>query len=343
MLHRATSVGAPKFEKFMSIVFISHSHRDKLIAKRIASDLEKAGHEVWIDDAEIRVGDDFFDKISEAINQVDYFLVLLSFESIKSKWVQLELEHALNRENKYSSFSVLPVMIDNTELPKSLSHKEYFNLTEHTDYHKCIHKIKTAIGVKKICGTFQYNEGFEIFSKMISQAKNEILVLSKFVFDWKNEKPIFDQDTMNSPERTKTFENEISKLNKISNQNFRYINLIQVPFAKEMDARNALVMALKFDSIYREFCKILVGLGNSPTKAIIELRISNIGFENTFVIIDRNWFYIEYEEVLDRITRVKPLYVSCQDNIKTIDEHIRLFDRIYDHSFLIKDPDCFML
>jgi len=41
----------------MSSVFLSHSHKDKPFARKLAVDLRHAGHIVWIDEAEILVGD----------------------------------------------------------------------------------------------------------------------------------------------------------------------------------------------------------------------------------------------------------------------------------------------
>lgn len=71
-------------------IFLSHSHSDKCFATKIAADLREAGAEVWIDEAEIKLGDSLIDKISEAIDSVDYLAALLSAKSVESEWVRLK-------------------------------------------------------------------------------------------------------------------------------------------------------------------------------------------------------------------------------------------------------------
>lgn len=41
----------------MPYVFLSHSHANKDFARKLAADLRNAGHSVWIDEAEINIGD----------------------------------------------------------------------------------------------------------------------------------------------------------------------------------------------------------------------------------------------------------------------------------------------
>lgn len=66
--------------------------------RRLAGDLRSAGVHVWIDDAEIRVGDSLLAKIEQGINGADYLAVVLSPNSIQSSWVQRELRVAVTQE-----------------------------------------------------------------------------------------------------------------------------------------------------------------------------------------------------------------------------------------------------
>jgi len=75
----------------LSNVFLSHSHSDKPFARRLAKELEAAGHGVWIDEAEIDIGDSLIEKIRNGIDQVDYVAAILSRASIDSAWVTREL------------------------------------------------------------------------------------------------------------------------------------------------------------------------------------------------------------------------------------------------------------
>ena len=66
----------------MSSVFISYSHKDKSFVKMLANDLRYNGHTVWIDDAEVLVGDSLVEKICDGI--VDFF----DFAVIADNWLE---------------------------------------------------------------------------------------------------------------------------------------------------------------------------------------------------------------------------------------------------------------
>lgn len=71
----------------MSTVFITHSHQDKPFVRKLASDLLANGIQVWVDEAEIKVGDSLIQKISNAITESDFVIAVLSKSSVESHWV----------------------------------------------------------------------------------------------------------------------------------------------------------------------------------------------------------------------------------------------------------------
>jgi hypothetical protein len=89
-------------------VFISHSHKDEILAKEIAAFLKKAGLDVW-DDREIFPGDNWATKISEALDESNAMVVLLTPESIKSRSVRQDIEFALGHK-RYNN-RLLPVIV----------------------------------------------------------------------------------------------------------------------------------------------------------------------------------------------------------------------------------------
>lgn len=109
----------------MAYVFLSHSHQDKPFVRKVAADLRAAGHTVWIDEAEINVGDSLIEKISDGLEQVDFVVAVLSEASLKSSWVQKELEIASNREIEEKRVVVMPLLLGDVELPKFLKGKLY--------------------------------------------------------------------------------------------------------------------------------------------------------------------------------------------------------------------------
>jgi len=80
----------------MKRAFISYSHSDKQFVKRLGADLREYGIDIWRDEDEMRVGDSLIERITSAINAVDYVLAIISPHSLNSKWVKEELEQALH-------------------------------------------------------------------------------------------------------------------------------------------------------------------------------------------------------------------------------------------------------
>jgi predicted esterase len=62
----------------MIAVFLSHSSRDKDLARRIAEDLKSHSIEVWFDEWEIRVGHSISQMIERGLEKADFVAVLLT-------------------------------------------------------------------------------------------------------------------------------------------------------------------------------------------------------------------------------------------------------------------------
>lgn len=118
----------------MGSIFLSHSHEDKTFARKLAGDLRKEGHAVWIDEAEINIGDSLIEKIREGLDSVDYVAAILSTSSINSNWVTKELDLASNREIEENRVVVLPLMFEQVDLPGFLKGKYYGDFTSIEKY-----------------------------------------------------------------------------------------------------------------------------------------------------------------------------------------------------------------
>jgi len=84
----------------MPSVFLRYSSNDKLFARKLATELKNQGIKVLIDESEIKVGVSVVDKIREAIDSSDYLAVILSPQSVDSKWLKKEVETAMERETR---------------------------------------------------------------------------------------------------------------------------------------------------------------------------------------------------------------------------------------------------
>ena len=119
-----------------STVFISFSARDGEIAKEIAKKLLEQGFGVF-DPHSLESGNDYLSRISVEISEAvkrGFFLILLSPEAIKSKFVKHELDFALKIKMQQDSkaSNILPIIVRNSQevydgLPNILSLMEIQN------------------------------------------------------------------------------------------------------------------------------------------------------------------------------------------------------------------------
>jgi hypothetical protein len=126
-------------------VFLSHSSRDNEFCTRLALDLTELGVSVWYDEWEIKVGDSLRAKISAGITEKDFLAVVLSEASVASQWVQIELHAALDRELRDGNVFVLPLLINQCDIPLFLRDKKYANFVD--DYQRGLAEIIDVLGV----------------------------------------------------------------------------------------------------------------------------------------------------------------------------------------------------
>ena len=115
----------PKKDNSFPSVFLSHTSSDKAFVNRLAIDLRGKNVPVWFDKWELKVGDSLSTKISEGINNSGWLAVVLSKKSVESAWVQKELNAALARELRKKEVFVLPIIIDDCDVPIFLQDKVY--------------------------------------------------------------------------------------------------------------------------------------------------------------------------------------------------------------------------
>lgn len=81
------------------LVFISHSTKDRWIARQMANLIEakgrKYGVRAFLDEKDIEGGQSITEAIVKNIKECDEFVVLLSHDSINRSWVLVEIGGAL--------------------------------------------------------------------------------------------------------------------------------------------------------------------------------------------------------------------------------------------------------
>jgi hypothetical protein len=101
-------------------IFISHAHEDKALARELTEALGKQGYRVWLDEAELRVGDSLMEKIADAIAEGDFVVAIVSPASLASKWCQQELSWAATKGIADKRVVVLPVRHRGAQMPPGL-------------------------------------------------------------------------------------------------------------------------------------------------------------------------------------------------------------------------------
>lgn len=113
----------------MPKVFISYSSADRRFAEKLSTQLNTEGIDVWYDQWEIKVGDSIVQKINDGISSSDFLVVVLSKNSIKSKWVKEELASASIITISKGAF-ILPILLEKCDLPPLLTHRRYANFAD---------------------------------------------------------------------------------------------------------------------------------------------------------------------------------------------------------------------
>lgn len=110
-------------------VFVSYSSLDAALAHRLATDLRRCGFDVWLDQWALTVGKEFAPEIERGVDDADALLVLLTPNSVDSKWVEIEWQRKQAIETATGKVSVIPVRGGPCELPDFLHQRSFADVS----------------------------------------------------------------------------------------------------------------------------------------------------------------------------------------------------------------------
>jgi hypothetical protein len=99
--------------------FISYSTKDGDFVQKLHEHLQSCGVRCWYAPNDLKTGEKMRPAIDRAIHSYDKLLLVLSQNSIKSDWVESEVETALERERNEGRVILFPVRLDDAvmEIP----------------------------------------------------------------------------------------------------------------------------------------------------------------------------------------------------------------------------------
>jgi hypothetical protein len=134
-------------------VFIMYAREDLPQAREIASLLKENGLNPWLDVEEIEGGQLWKDEIEKALDDSAMAVVLTSKNFANSSLAMHELNRALNQmeSSDKATSPIIPVKIDSTALPNSLSHIQYVDMSDSNATDFLIKSLKGAM--RRVAGS----------------------------------------------------------------------------------------------------------------------------------------------------------------------------------------------
>jgi hypothetical protein len=128
-------------------IFLIYAREDLEAARRLAAELREHGFHPWLDVDEITPGQVWQKAVIRALEESAVALVLVSEHLAKKGFVQEELKVAMEtlQEQERNFSPVVPVRLDNSEIPERLSHVQWVNLFEETGMERLLSGLNRVV------------------------------------------------------------------------------------------------------------------------------------------------------------------------------------------------------
>jgi hypothetical protein len=126
--------------------FICHASDDKENIRPLYAQLTSDDVKCWIDDQDLRPGENWDFEIDRVMRECHYVIVCLSAASVnKSGYVQKELKKALDLadEQPEGSIFLVPVRLEECEVPRRLRHLHYVDLFRDDGYARLLAVLRS--------------------------------------------------------------------------------------------------------------------------------------------------------------------------------------------------------
>lgn len=124
-------------------IFISSSRYDRKAVHIIVDALQRDGHDIFSDNLNIKTGDNWFKKINEGIKDFDAILILLSRETMNSKFALKEIESIVLNDISNKKTRIIPILTDRSVPPSYLMNYQFVDMSRGINYG--IEKLRKAL------------------------------------------------------------------------------------------------------------------------------------------------------------------------------------------------------
>lgn len=146
--------------------FISYSTKDQEFAERLFSGLQNKGIRAWYAPHDLKAGQKVIEQIEKGIKVTDKLLLILSENSINSKWVKTEITKAYKKSKEIGKQVLFPISIIPYEKLKDWKYfdsdfgkdlakdiREYYllnfeNWKDHDEYKKNFDKLVESLKIE---------------------------------------------------------------------------------------------------------------------------------------------------------------------------------------------------
>lgn len=131
-------------------VFLSYNADSKVLAKKVYNSLVKRGLSVFWGDVSIPAGGSISRCISEALEQSEHAVFLITEKWLKSEWCNLEEDCATASDPAAKNRVIIPVLVEpHLNLPKILQRLKYVDFTDwETNYRRRIAELASQLKKK---------------------------------------------------------------------------------------------------------------------------------------------------------------------------------------------------
>lgn len=127
-------------------VFISHSSKDALTARKLANNCEKLGLHTYIDKDDIKSGTNWRLGIENAINSCAIVIVIVSKAAVLSDHTNYEWSAICEEKWNRPEIKIIPLKIDNIKVPPFLCKYRSFDVNkEDSNYEILLNYIQLAL------------------------------------------------------------------------------------------------------------------------------------------------------------------------------------------------------